>query len=82
MTTFAQLKAQYAAAIPTFDNARLVSLAAAQERSIARSGQLIAEYAAYPPIVKKEQAGIRFTQSILRMIRAEQKARLAAKVPA
>jgi hypothetical protein len=83
MTTLAQVKAQYAAAMPTFDDARLVSLAASQEFHIAASEGRLVEYAACPPIVKKEQAAIRFNQSILRMICAEQKARRqAAKVAA
>lgn len=82
MPTLAQVKAQYAAAMPTFDDARLVSLAASQEFHIAASEKRLAEYAQCPPIVKKEEAAIRFNQSILRMIRAEQKARKSAKVAA
>jgi hypothetical protein len=75
-------KAQWNAAMPTFTNERLVSLAASQEFHIARSEDLLVKCAEYPPIAKEQKSLIANCKSILRMIRAEQKARKAVKVAA
>jgi hypothetical protein len=77
MTTKAQIKAQWIAAMPTFTVERLAELKASYERSIADAEKRCVDYAAYPPIVKEAQAGIKLAQFCIRAIRTEQKARAA-----